>query len=106
MTRLLSVGVVLVLAGTAAAADALSVGFGEVDVSPEIGKKPVLLAGFGKDRRATKVHDPITARAVVLSDGKDKIALVAVDVVGLFLPSVEAVRKQLPGFKYVLVSST
>ena len=28
------------------------------------------------------------------------------DVVGLFLPSVERIRKELPGFTYVLVSST
>ncbi|HET6575695.1 MAG TPA: hypothetical protein VFG68_18995, partial [Fimbriiglobus sp.] len=89
-----------------AAEPALSVGFGEVDVTPELGKKPVFLAGFGHDRPATKVHDPILARAVVLSDGTHKIALVAVDVVGLFFPSVERVRQQLPGFKYVLVSST
>jgi hypothetical protein len=46
------------------------------------------------------------ARAVVLSDGTHKVALVSVDVVGLFFPSVERVRQQLPGFKYVLVSST
>jgi hypothetical protein len=87
-------------------ADSLAVGFGEVDVTPKLGGKPVFLAGFGQNRKATKVHDPIMARAVVLADGKDKIALVSVDVVGLFLPSVERVRKQLPGFKYVLVSST
>lgn len=97
--------VLLVLARVVAAAE-LSVGFGEADVSPEFGKKPVYLAGFGQDRPATKLHDPIMARAVVLADGDAKIALVAVDVVGLFLPSVERVREKLPGFKYVLVSAT
>ncbi|HEY1190242.1 MAG TPA: neutral/alkaline non-lysosomal ceramidase N-terminal domain-containing protein [Gemmata sp.] len=85
----------------------LTVGFGEADVTPEVGgKKAVFLAGFGQNRRATKVHDPITARAVVLADGDDKVALVSVDVVGLFLPSVERVRAKLSGFKYVLVSAT
>jgi hypothetical protein len=95
------------LSPAAMAADpGLSVGFGELDVSPELGKKPVYLAGFGQDRPATKIHDPIMARAVVLADGPDKIALVSVDVVGLFLPSVERIRAGLPGFRYVLVSST
>jgi hypothetical protein len=89
-----------------AAEPTLSVGFGEVDVSPELGKKPVFLAGFGQDRLAKSVHDPIMARAVVLFDGSKTVALVSVDVVGLFLPSVERVRKQLAGFDYVLVSST
>jgi Neutral/alkaline non-lysosomal ceramidase, N-terminal len=84
----------------------LTVGFADVDVTPELGKKPVYLAGFGQDRTATKVHDRIMARAVVLADGDTKIALVAVDVVGLFNDTVGRVREKLPGFKYVLVSAT
>jgi hypothetical protein len=89
-----------------ASARELSVGFADVDVTPEIGKKPVYMAGFGQNRKATKVHDTINARAVVLSDGDTKIAMVSVDVVGIFLPTVEQIREKLPGFKYVLVSAT
>jgi hypothetical protein len=85
----------------------LRVGFGECDVSPKVGGgKTVYVAGFGHNRQATAVHDPIMARAVALSHGKQKIALVCVDVVGLFPGTVEAVRKELPEFSYVLVSST
>ena len=84
----------------------LTVGFGEIDVTPELGKKPVYMAGFGQNRQAMKVHDPIMARAFVLADGETRIALVAVDVVGLFHSSVERIRQGLPGFKYVLVSAT
>ena len=85
----------------------LSAGFAESDVSPKIdGKKTVFMAGFGFNRKATSLHDPIMARAVVLSHDKKKIALVCVDVVGLFLPFVESIRKDLPEFAYVLVSST
>jgi len=86
----------------------LRVGFGAVDVTPSVGKghKPVFLAGFGKDRIATAVHDPIMARAVVLHHGDKKIAFVSVDVVGLFLPTIEKVRRELPGMTYVVVSST
>lgn len=90
-----------------AAAPTLSVGFAEEDVSPNVGgKTPVYMAGFGNNRAATKVHDPIMARAVVLSDGSKKIAWVCVDVVGLFLPTVEKVRAKLTGFDHVMVSST
>ena len=89
-----------------AAEPQLSVGFGEVDVSPVLGNKPVYLAGFGQDRKATKVHDPIMARAVAFSDGSRKIAFVSIDVVGLFHGNVENIRKKLDGFQYVLVSST
>src|SRR3954449_4704568 len=86
----------------------LEVGFAEVDISPKVGVKdrPVYLAGFGHGREATGVNDPIMARAVVLSSGKEKIALVSVDLVGLFHANVERARKLLPGFRYVLVSST
>lgn len=105
MRWLLSFGVIAVSLSAAAAAD-LKVGFGEADITPDPKKKPVYLAGFGENRKATGIHDPLMARAVVLSDGTTKIALVSVDVVGLFLPVTESIRAQLPGFQYVLVSST
>src|SRR4051794_38895380 len=88
-----------VLIGPAAFA-APSVGFADADVTPEVGNKPVYMAGFGQDRRATKIHDPIMVRAVVLKGDKLKVALVSVDVVGLFLPFVEHIRRELPGFDY------
>ncbi len=84
----------------------LSVGFGEVDVTPDLAKKPVWLAGFGKNRKATRVHDPLRARAVVFAHDKKKIAIVSADVVGLFNEVAQRVRRQLPGFTYVLVCST
>jgi hypothetical protein len=83
----------------------LLVGFGETNVTPDL-TKPVYLAGFGKGRKATKVHDPIMARAIVLEHAEKKVAIVAVDVVGLFNDVALRVRAQLPGFTYVLVSST
>lgn len=105
MVRFLSAALAVLALASPAAAD-LTVGFGEADITPELGKRPVFLAGFGQDRRAKSVHDPLMARAVVLADGSDKVALVSADVVGLFYPFVESVRAELPGFKYVLVSAT
>ena len=85
----------------------LRVGFAEADITPKVGAdKPVYIAGFGKNRKATGVHDPLMARTVVLHDGTKKVAIVSVDLIGFFLPSVERVRKALPGFDYVLVTST
>jgi hypothetical protein len=89
-----------------AAEPALEAGFAETDITPAIGDKPVYLAGFGRNRKATGVLDPLKARAVVLRHGKNKLALVSVDLVGFFLPQVAQVRRTLPGFTYVLVSST
>ena len=105
MTRITIAALLFAFYATSARAQPLLVGFGETNVTPDI-TKPVYLAGFGKGRKATKVHDPLMARAIVLEHDKKKIALVAVDVVGLFNDVAERVRKQLPGYAYILVSST
>ncbi|MHB1425492.1 MAG: neutral/alkaline non-lysosomal ceramidase N-terminal domain-containing protein, partial [Gemmataceae bacterium] len=86
--------------------DELQAGFAEADITPSLKDKTVYLAGFGHNRRASGVHDPLMARAVVLRHGKEKIALVALDLIGFFHPRVESVRQRLPGFRYVLISST
>ena len=91
---------------TISADASLRAGFGESDITPKLDGKPVYIAGFGKNRKATGVHDPLMARAIVLADGTKKLALVSVDLVGLFQAPVERVRQKLPGFDYVLVSST
>jgi len=82
------------------------VGLAETDITPTLGEKPVYLAGFGMNRKATRIHDPLYARALVLRQGQVKIALVSVDLIGFFHANVLNVRKALPGFNYVLVSST
>jgi hypothetical protein len=84
----------------------LEAGFGSADITPKLDGKPVYMAGFGNNRKAVKVHDPLMARAVVLKAGKQKIALVSIDVVGFGYPNVLRIRKQLPEFTYVLLSST
>jgi hypothetical protein len=90
----------------AAQQQGLQAGFAEADITPTLGDRPVYLAGFGKNRKATKVHDPLKARAVVLKHGDQKLAIASVDLVGYFHPNVVQVRERLPGFTYVLVSST
>jgi len=105
MRTILSAFIVLAMTASSRAGD-FTFGFAETDVTPELGKTPVYLAGFGQNRTAKSVHDPIMVRAVVLGDGDQRIAMVSVDVVGLFIGSAERVRKELPGFKYVLVSAT
>lgn len=85
----------------------LQVGFAAVDITPKLGKdQRVYLAGYGLNRKATGVHDPIFARTVVLADGNEHIAICSVDLVGLQYPQVQAIRQKLTGFRYVLISST
>lgn len=85
----------------------LDVGFGKAEITPDVkGKPPVWIAGYGNNRRATGVHDPLFVRALVLRAGGAKIAIACVDVVGLQRPTVLRIRGQLADFRYVLVSSS
>jgi hypothetical protein len=102
---------VLAFAGAAAAAEpaGLQFGFAKKPITPEIGKAPVYLAGFGQNRLATGVHDELWVRAVAVSDGRQKIAIVSVDLVGVFHADVEKARERLqreaPG-AILIVTST
>lgn len=110
MLRSVSVCVVLsalFLVAQRSTAAEVTAGYAQADVTPDVnGKTPVFIAGYGQNRRATGVHDPLYVRAMVVSDGTKKVAVAAVDVVGLQYPTVQEIRKRLEGFDYVLVSST
>src|SRR5437867_13019715 len=58
-----------------AAEPPLEAGFGEADITPALAGKPVYLAGFGQNRKATEILDPLLVRAVVLRHGETKIAI-------------------------------
>ena len=91
----------------AAFAGELTVGLASRDATPAVeAGKTVWLAGFGQGRKATKIHDPIMVRAVVMSDGKTTVAMACADVVGLFNPFAEGVRAELKEIDHVLVSAT
>jgi hypothetical protein len=85
----------------------LQAGFAAVDITPKVApERRVYLAGYGMNRKATAVHDPLYARSVVLAHGQARIAICCVDLVGLQYPQVQAIRRRLSGFRYVMVSST
>ncbi|CAN5216765.1 hypothetical protein BH10PLA2_BH10PLA2_28580 [soil metagenome] len=85
----------------------LQVGIGEVDITPAIAKdKPVYMAGFGQNRIATGVLDPLMARAIVFADGKTTVAMVSLDLVGLSYGNSLSIRKRLPEFSYVVMTCT
>lgn len=67
------------------------------------------IAGFGNKVAAQGVHDDLWARAMVLDDGITRLALVAVDVIGIFHPMVIDIRKMVPeeaGITYLVIAST
>ncbi len=55
----------------------------------------VWIGGFGPLRAARDVHDPVYARATVMSHNGEYIAFVALDFVGLGSPRIHAARDRL-----------
>jgi len=55
----------------------LRVGTGLADVTPR--RWPVSMLGSFNDRQATSAHDPLMVRAVVLDDGRTRLAIATVD---------------------------
>ena len=62
--------------------DQLQAGMAEIDITPPVGYR---LAGDFKERLATGTHDPLKAKALILRQGNEQIALVICDLVGLSL---------------------
>jgi hypothetical protein len=99
----------IALAQPAAAPPALRAGFAKRAITPALGGKPVYLAGFANDRKATGVHDDLWARAFAIGDGRSRVAIVSVDLIGVFhadvLKAREALATRVPGAELVVAST-
>lgn len=84
----------------------LEVGFSKSDATPKIGSKPVYIAGFGHNRKAEGISDPIFIRAMVLQAEGKKYAFVIADLIGLFKDQVDEIRSELKDFENVMFSCT
>jgi len=87
----------------------LQAGFAKRVITPSLAGRPVYLAGFDHDRKATGVHDDLFARCLAVGDGTTRIALCSVDLIGFFLPDTERARARLarlfPGARLVVAST-
>jgi hypothetical protein len=62
-------------------------------ITPDLGKQsPVYMAGFGP-RRATAIHDDLSARCLALQPGKTPLVICGVDSIGLFWDDVDRIRQ-------------
>lgn len=84
----------------------LEVGFAKGDATPKLGISPIYMAGFGHNRKAEGVSDPILIRAMVLKNEGKKYAFVCADLIGLFKDQVDEIRKELKDFENVMFSCT
>lgn len=84
----------------------LEVGFAKGDATPKLGISPIYIAGFGHNRKAEGVSDPIFIRAMVLKNDGKKYAFICADLIGLFKDQVDEIRKELKDFENVMFSCT
>jgi hypothetical protein len=89
----------------------LQAGFGRVKINPDLSdpKKPVYVAGFSQNRKATAIHDDLWAIAAVVDDGYSRLGMVSLDAIGFFNDDVVEVRRRLAAewkLDYVVVCST
>ena len=86
----------------------LRVGAAQVVITPPNG---IGLAGYYFERGADGTNDDLFAKALVLNDGKTRIALVTLDLISTTRPMVEAARREIetatgiPGSN-VMISAT
>lgn len=70
---------------------------------------PVWIAGFSNSKAANGVHDDLWARAMVIDDGKTRIALVVLDAIGMMHDDIIDIRNLIPaeaGVTYTIIAST
>ena len=82
------------------------VGAARVSITPD---RPVWLAGYTRDGMSEGVHDDIWARAMAIDDGSTTVLILAADLIGLMLPDVNDIRRELAKdvpANHIIVTST
>lgn len=90
--------IVVVAVGTAApcSADGLEIGRAAVDITPEVGT-PLLTPQRPpfEIKLATAAHDPLHVKAIVISQGTVRVALVACDLTSIPLEMIKEARRRV-----------
>ncbi len=101
--RLLPLLGVLVLAFGGFEARPLEIALGEIDITPPVGSP---MAGYSARRGvAESIHDPLSARLLLLKDGETSLALLTFDLRRLASPRLIEAVKSLGVAHVVLASS-
>ena len=72
----------------------MKIGYAQNVITPSL-DRPVYLAGFGNNRRATTIHDDLYVRALAVQDDRTTLVLVALDLIGFFRPDVYDVIERI-----------
>lgn len=67
-------------------------GFAEISITPALGS---VLPGYYHERRSTGVTDELFAKAMVLDDGRNTLAVIALDAIAIEKEAVWAIRESI-----------
>src|SRR5262249_7988177 len=91
-------------------AAAIRAGAAKSEITPELAGRTVYLAGFGHNRIATAVHDPLYVRCLALQASRDTVVLCSADLIGLFYDDVQKIREifrsRAPAGSHLIVACT
>lgn len=89
---------------------AIRAGAAKSVITPELAGRTVYLAGFGHNRLATAVHDPLYVRCLALEASRDTVVLCSADLIGLFYYDVQKIRERFrsgaPAGSHLIVACT
>ena len=72
----------------------LTIGYAERIITPSL-ERPVFLAGFDQNRRATAIHDDLYVRALAIGTPERRLVLCALDLIGFFRPHVQEIIQRV-----------
>jgi len=101
------IGVIATITATTVIAGQFSAGFATSDISPKKGEQ--MLTILNGAQLTDKIDDLILVKALVLSDGKHRMALVVVDAIALYQDNFNTLLEvlyQQHDFDYVTISVT
>jgi hypothetical protein len=77
-------------------------GVSKVEITPRREFGEIYIAGYATMEApiVNGVHDPIHARTLVLSDGKERIILISIEVVGLLQDEINKIKNDLIGLGF------
>ena len=79
---------------------------GRVDITPPVGS---YMAGYGPDRQATAVQDPLWAKVLFVQQDEQRLVLITLDNIGLTHPDIVKLREEIRtevSAAHVVVTST
>ena len=84
----------------------MKIGYAQNVITPSL-DKPVYLAGFGNNRRATTVHDDLYVRSLAIHTAQTTLVLAALDLIGLFDPDLDDIMRHVQASEVsVVIAST